>query len=187
MKTIVTGFVTAVLLWAAPALCAERVRIETSQGAIVIELFRQQAPATVANFLKHVDAAFYDGLVFHRVVANFVIQAGGYDANMKYREPLGTVVNESRNGLRNERGTVAMARLDDPDSADAQFFINMRGNSHLDAGPGKPGYTVFGRVVAGMDVADTIELSETGIREGMSGVPVVPVVIRSIRNDAEAQ
>jgi cyclophilin family peptidyl-prolyl cis-trans isomerase len=169
------------LLAASAAWGQDRVRIETSAGDMVLQLFPQQAPQTVANFLEHVDAKFYDGLIFHRVVANFVIQAGGYEQDMKYRKPLATVVNESANGLRNERGTVAMARLADPDSADAQFYINLRSNPSLDARPGQPGYTVFGRVIEGMDVADAIELSETMVRDGMSGVPVTPIVIRSIR------
>lgn len=160
------------------AWASDRVRIETSAGEIVLTLLPERAPATVKNFLAHVNAGFYEGLVFHRVIANFVIQTGGYDAAMHYREPLGTVVNESANGLHNDRGTVAMARLDDPDSADAQFFINVRNNPHLDATSGKPGYTVFARVVEGMDVVEAIELAETTIRNGMAGVPVEPIVIR---------
>ncbi len=154
-----------------------RVRLETSMGDIVLALFPDRAPATVDNFLRLVDDDFYDGLIFHRVVAGFVIQAGGYDVGMNYREPPGTVVNEAGNGLVNARGTVAMARLDDPDSADAQFFINVNDNDHLNAGPGKPGYTVFGRVVEGMDVVTEIELSDTTRKAGMAGVPERPIVI----------
>lgn len=154
-----------------------RVRLETSMGDIVLELLPERAPATVANFLRLVDDDFYDGLIFHRVVAGFVIQAGGYDVGMNYREPPGTVVNEAGNGLVNASGTVAMARLDDPDSADAQFFINVKDNDHLNAGAGKPGYTVFGRVVEGMDVVTEIELSDTTRKAGMAGVPERPIVI----------
>ncbi|NJN51352.1 MAG: peptidyl-prolyl cis-trans isomerase [Gammaproteobacteria bacterium] len=174
-------------LYATPSIAADRVRLETSQGTIVIQLFAQQAPATVANFLKHVEAHFYDGLIFHRVVANFVIQAGGFDAEMKSREPLGTAVNEAKNGLRNERGTVAMARTSNPDSADSQFYINMRTNTNLDRTADNPGYTVFGRVIEGMDVAEMIELSETGIRSGMAAVPITPVIIRSASIDSAGE
>jgi peptidyl-prolyl cis-trans isomerase A (cyclophilin A) len=131
----------------------------------------------VTNFLRLVDDGFYDGLIFHRVIANFMIQTGGYDAGMNEREPPGTVPNESFNGLRNRTGTLAMARLEDPDSADAQFFINVNDNAHLDAAPGVPGYTVFGRVIAGMDVVTDIELADTGIRAGMAAVPETPIVL----------
>jgi cyclophilin family peptidyl-prolyl cis-trans isomerase len=157
---------------------APRVRLDTTAGIIDIELDPARAPATVANFLDLVDSGFYDGLVFHRVVANFVIQAGGYDAALEYRAPPRRVVNESANALRNTMGTVSMARLADPDSADSQFFINVRDNPHLDAAPGRAGYTVFGRVVAGMDVVTEIELADTGVRNQMAGVPVEPVIIR---------
>jgi peptidyl-prolyl cis-trans isomerase A (cyclophilin A) len=167
--------------FATPALAAdapERVRLTTSAGVIEIELDAARAPQTVANFLDLVDSGFYDGLIFHRVVANFVIQAGGHDSQMKPREAPRTVPNESANGLRNRKGTVAMARLDDPDSAGAQFYINVRDNPTLDAAPGKPGYTVFGRVTSGMDVVTDIELVETHLVNGMAGVPVQPVVIQ---------
>ena len=122
-------------------------------------------------FLALVEEGFYVGLVFHRVIPNFMIQAGGYDAELNYRPRDGQVDNESFNGLRNKRYTVAMARLSDPDSADTQFFINVRDNPHLDAQPGEPGYTVFGRVVSGMDVIETIELTDTHLRMGMAAVP----------------
>ncbi|MGA0840047.1 MAG: peptidylprolyl isomerase [Pseudomonadales bacterium] len=155
------------------------VRFETDAGVIDIELMPERAPQTVANFLDLVDSGFYDGLIFHRVVANFVVQTGGYDRDMQPREPPRTVPNEARNRLKNRRGTVAMARLDDPDSADSQFFINVNNNTHLDHTPDQPGYTVFGRVVAGLDTAVvTIELTETGIRNGMAGVPLTPIAIQ---------
>ncbi|MEM7220650.1 MAG: peptidylprolyl isomerase [Pseudomonadota bacterium] len=156
-----------------------QVRIETSVGNIDVELFPQQAPESVANFLQLVDDGFYKGTIFHRVIANFVIQTGGYDAKLAYREPPRTVINEAKNGLKNQRGWLAMARRDDPDSADAQFFINMRTNPHLDPGPGSAGYTVFGRVIAGMQHAERIELADTGIRNGMAGVPLEAVEIIS--------
>jgi cyclophilin family peptidyl-prolyl cis-trans isomerase len=159
----------------------ERVVLETNRGLIELELDAGKAPVTVANFLKYVDSGFYDGLIFHRVLANFVIQAGGYDASMQRREPGAPIVNESFNGLHNGKGTIAMARQDQPDSAAAQFFINVSNNPSLDAKPGKPGYAVFGRVVSGMDVVEDIELTETHVVDGMVGVPVEPVVIIKAR------
>lgn len=168
----------ALLLSAGGAAADEpRVRMTTSLGEIVVELFPNDAPRTVDNFLERVDEGFYEGLIFHRVVAGFVIQTGGYDAGLNYREPPGNVPNESANGLRNSRGTLAMARLNDPDSANTQFYINVKDNTHLDGAPGQPGYTVFGRVVEGMDVVTEIELSDTGRRGGMAGVPDTPIVI----------
>ncbi len=156
---------------------APRVRLETTLGNIDLELYPDRAPKTVANFLARVDEGFYDGLIFHRVVAGFVIQAGGYDHKLSYRSPPATVVNESVGGLQNEKYTVAMARLSDPDSADTQFFINVKHNTHLDASAAKPGYTVFARVVSGEDVVTTIELVDTGLEAGMAGVPEEDVVI----------
>ncbi len=155
------------------------VRLETSAGAIDIELFPSESPRTVDNFLGLVDESFYDGLIFHRVIANFMIQAGGYDAAMIYRRAPRTVVNESLNGLSNTKGTVAMARTSDPDSADAQFFINVKDNVYLDARSGQPGYTVFGKVIEGMEAVAEVELSDTHRRKGMADVPVENVVIRS--------
>ncbi|MDE0064547.1 MAG: peptidylprolyl isomerase [Gammaproteobacteria bacterium] len=155
------------------------VRLETSAGDIDIELFPSESPRTVENFLRLVEENFYDGLIFHRVIANFMIQAGGYDGAMIYRKAPETVVNESSNGLSNSRGTVAMARTSDPDSADAQFFINVKDNGYLDARAGQPGYTVFGRVIAGMEAVAEVELSETHRRQGMSDVPVENIVIQA--------
>ncbi len=155
--------------------------LTTNKGTIELELFPKQAPATVKHILSLVDAEFYDGLTFHRGAANFVIQAGGYTADMTYREPPGTVVNESANGLGNLKGTVAMARLNDPDSADAQFFINVNDNHSLDAKPGVPGYTVFGKVISDWSVVVDIELVDTGPSGHMISVPVEPIVISSVR------
>lgn len=156
-----------------------RVRFETTKGVIVVEVFVKEAPLSSANFLKLVEEEFYSGLVFHRVVANFVVQVGGYDATLTYRTPPATVPNESSNGLLNLRGTLAMARQTDPDSADAQFFINMRDNPHLDPVGDRPGYSVFGRVVAGLEAAERIELSDTNIQAGMAGVPEHPIEVIS--------
>jgi len=173
--------VLALLAAGSAAAATERVVLETNRGVIELELDPAKAPVTTANFLKYVDSGFYDGLIFHRVLANFVIQAGGYDASMHYREPDAPIVNESSNGLRNVKGSIAMARQNDPDSAEAQFYINVTNNPNLDARPGKPGYAVFGRVVSGMDVVEAIELSETHVVDGMAGVPVEPVVIVKAR------
>ncbi len=187
MKSRLLSSLLAVLVSQAPAVSAEPVtgetpivvRLTTSVGDIDIRLLPAQAPRTVENFLKLVDEGFYEGLIFHRVLANFVIQAGGYDAELNYQKPPGTVVNESLNGLRNKRGTVAMARLSDPDSADAQFFINVNDNTHLDAVAGRPGYTVFGETTVGMEVVTAIELSAIHSRKGMAGVPEKPIIIQA--------
>jgi len=182
LRTLCAAFTLLTLVATSPAVLAAdvppRVRLTTSAGVIELELDPARAPQSVANFLDLVDSGFYEGLVFHRVVANFVIQTGGYDSALAYREPPRKVPNEAENGLKNLKGSIAMARLDDPDSADAQFFINVKDNPHLDRAPGKPGYTVFGRVVDGMDVVTAIELVETHIAGGMAGVPVQPVVIQ---------
>ena len=154
-----------------------RVSLVTNKGAIEIELLPKFAPKHVANFLSLVEEEFYVGLVFHRVIPNFMIQAGGYDSDLNYKTSERRIENESFNGLKNKRLTLAMARLNDPDSADTQFFINVRDNPHLDAQPGQPGYTVFGKVVDGHDVIETIELTDTHLRMGMVAVPEETIII----------
>ena len=155
--------------------------IETTKGNIELELLPKFAPKHLANFLNLVEAEFYTGLIFHRVIPNFMIQAGGYDVGVNYKETGGiSVPNESFNGLRNKRGSVAAARLDDPDSASTQFFINVRDNFYLDAKPGQPGYTVFARVIDGFDTVERIELTDTHLRKGMAGVPEQPITILSV-------
>ena len=173
----------AALMWMAMAqpLAAQTdnpvVVVETSLGDLTVELFQAEAPQTVENFLALVDSGFYEGLVFHRVIAGFVIQAGGHTADMGHREAPRTVVNESANGLRNDRYTLAMARLADPDSAGAQFYVNMGDNDNLNHRRGRPGYTVFGKLIDGMAVADAIAAVPTTTRAGMRDVPEAPVVI----------
>lgn len=157
------------------------VEIETDLGAITVELRPQRAPRTVANFLALVDDGFYDGLVFHRVIDGFMIQAGGLDADMKPRPAPRTVPNESIGGLLNERGTIAMARTADPDSADTQFYINMKDSTHLNASGETPGYTVFGRVTTGLDVVDRIGAVPTGTIGGRADVPLEPVTMITVR------
>ena len=181
-RLLLSVFLCAAVATSATALAAgPMVVISTNFGDIQVELNEEAAPKTVANFLKLVDHGFYDGLVFHRVIANFMIQGGGYTKDYTYVPAASRVVNESSNGLRNARGTIAMARLSDPDSADTQFFINVKDNTHLDATPGNPGYTVFGRIVGGMEVVDKIELVNTHLRAGMAAVPEEPVIIISAK------
>ena len=183
LKTSVLLASLAVGLVISPPAVAEnpQVQIDTNYGAIQIELLPKLAPRTVENFLGLVDEEFYDGLIFHRVIANFMIQGGGFTPDLKRIPDRATVVNESFNGLKNIHGSVAMARLTDPDSADTQFFINVKDNPHLDAGAGRAGYTVFGRVIGGQETVTTIELVNTHFAGGMAAVPEEPVIIERIR------
>lgn len=158
-----------------------RVKLKTTLGTIVLELDRARAPLTVDNFLKYVNRYYYDGLIFHRVVKGFMIQSGGYTYDLVAKEPDEPVSNESGNGLRNLRGTIAMARTADPDSAKAQFFINVADNPGLDASGDRAGYSVFGRVVDGMDVADTIANVRVQGFDRFKHMPVDPVQILSVR------
>ncbi len=160
-----------------------QVLIETTAGPITVELNRTRAPLTVKNFLEYVDSGFYDGTIFHRVVAEFMIQGGGYTADFKLKPTRPNIPNESGNGLSNVRGTIAMARTGDPHSADSQFFINVVNNDtdRLDPMPTKWGYAVFGKVVDGMDVVDEIAYGATGPGGPFAeNVPAVPVIIEKI-------
>jgi peptidyl-prolyl cis-trans isomerase B (cyclophilin B) len=162
---------------------ATTVVMDTSLGAVTIELDGDKAPLTVANFLGYVDDKFYDGTVFHRVIPDFMIQGGGFAAGMRQKPTKAAIKNESTNGLANKRGTLAMARTNDPDSATAQFFINVKDNDFLDRAKAgdKVGYCVFGKVTAGMDVVDKIKAVKTGSRGSFQDVPVQDAVINSIR------
>jgi peptidyl-prolyl cis-trans isomerase A (cyclophilin A) len=155
--------------------------LTTNLGAISIELDPTKAPITVENFLHYVDAGHYDGLIFHRVIAGFMIQGGGFDENFRERSTRRPIKNEANNGLQNLRGTIAMARTQVVDSATAQFFINLTDNSFLDHGSRDFGYAVFGRVIEGMDVVDAIAKVRTGNRGPHGDVPVTAVVIESAR------
>jgi peptidyl-prolyl cis-trans isomerase A (cyclophilin A) len=168
---------------AAPAPAAPtRVALETSEGRIVVELRADKAPKTVANFLQYVNDSFYDGTIFHRVIAGFMIQGGGFDAAMVEKPTRPPIPIESNNGLKNVRGAVAMARTGDPNSATAQFFINVVDNARLDYPSfDGHGYTVFGNVVEGMQVVDKIRAVATGPRGPFENVPVSPVVIKTAR------
>lgn len=156
----------------------------TSEGEVHIELFEEQSPVTVENFLAYVDEVFYDGTIFHRVMPDFMIQGGGFTPDMRQKRGRAPIRNEANNGLRNERGALAMARTGEIDSATSQFFINLKANSFLDHGERDFGYAVFGRVTSGMEVVDRIAGVETGMRAGHRDVPVEPVVIQSIRRSA---
>lgn len=173
----------SVAMAAGIAAAEENVSVEivTNVGTMTVELWPAKAPATVQNFLERADEGHYDGLIFHRVIANFMIQGGGFDTELNAREAPQTVVNESSNGERNRLWTIAMARLADPDSAGAQFYINAKDNPHLDAQPDVPGYTVFGKLTAGTDVAEEIELTETGAIGRFPNMPLTPIVIETIR------
>ncbi len=155
--------------------------IKTSKGTIEVELNREAAPLTVNNFLRYTDDKFYDGTIFHRVVPDFVVQAGGYTADLEEKETRDPILNEADNGLSNRRGTIAMARQSNPDSARSQFYINLSDNTELDAGDGRAGYAVFGEVVSGMDVVDDIASVETAEEGGFQDVPVEDITITSIR------
>jgi cyclophilin family peptidyl-prolyl cis-trans isomerase len=160
--------------------------METSLGKIKIELFEDKAPGTVKNFLAYVDNKHFDGLVFHRVIENFMIQGGGFDTDQVEKKTMAAIKNESANGLKNERGTIAMARTNQPDSATSQFFINVKDNAFLDRERARDGvgYCVFGRVIEGMDVVDKIKGVKTG-RKGLheQDCPLEDVVIKSIRKE----
>ena len=151
---------------------------ETSLGDITIELNAEKAPVTVENFLSYVDSGFYDGTIFHRVIPNFMIQGGGFTADMQQKQTKAPIKNEAKNGLKNERGTLSMARTSVVDSATSQFFLNVNDNAFLDHGARDYGYAVFAKVVDGMDVADKIVSVPTTSKAGHQDVPKEPVVIK---------
>jgi cyclophilin family peptidyl-prolyl cis-trans isomerase len=167
------------------------VKMNTTKGEILIELNAEKAPITVENFLNYTNDGFYNGTVFHRVIKGFMIQGGGFTADMRQKKTNPPIKNESYNKLRNQRGTIAMARTSAPDSATSQFFINHVDNRSLDFdGPYKPGYAVFGKVIKGMDVVDAIAAVSTQRLGSHANVPVEPVVIESVsvveKKDVEA-
>ncbi len=184
----VLSLLLAVALTAAsqPGLAGEnpRVRLVTNLGAIILELQPDEAPRTVENFITYVQDGFYDGTVFHRVIGDFMIQGGGFTPDMEQKRTNPSIPNESKNGLANERGTIAMARTSAPHSATSQFFINVVDNDSLNfgaRGADSWGYAVFGRVVGGMDVVDKIRTVRTARRGPYGDVPTTPVVIESAR------
>ena len=157
------------------------IRFDTTLGSFTVELFAGEAPLSAQNFLDYVDAGHFDGTVFHRVIPGFVVQGGGLTAEMKQKPTRAPIRNEADNGLKNRRGTLSMARTNDPHSATSQFFINLVDNAFLDHRPGSYGYAVFGRVAAGIDVVDKIAAVKTGRRGGHDDVPLEPVVIKLVR------
>lgn len=171
------------LLLAANLLAADkpRVLLETSLGEIEIELEAEKAPISVQNFLSYVDSGFYNGTIFHRVIPGFMIQGGGFTADMQQKPTQAPIKNEADNGLHNVRGTLAMARTQAVNSANSQFFINHKDNAFLDHGARDFGYAVFGKVVRGMEVVDQIAQVPTGSRGMMQNVPREPVLIRSAK------
>jgi peptidyl-prolyl cis-trans isomerase A (cyclophilin A) len=179
MKTRLAALLCAALV-SLPAWAQQKVRLATSQGDIVLELDREKAPKTVDNFLQYVKAGHYDGTIFHRVIADFMIQGGGMKPDMSEKPTRAPIALESRNGLSNVRGTVAMARTQDPNSATAQFFINVKDNAFLDQANARDGngYAVFGKVVAGMDVVDKIRAVAVTDKGGHQNVPTQAVMIK---------
>jgi len=194
MRTLTLALIAGLAL-AAPAAAqdetqADYAKIATSKGDIYVDLAREEAPKTVENFLAYATSGHYDRTIWHRVVPGFVIQGGGYSRSMIERPPEPPIPNEAKNGLKNERGTLAMARHSDCDSARAQFFINLKHNTALDYDEARSwecGYTVFGRVVSGMDVVDAIAAVETGPKGVFDkDVPVEPVYIERVDPVGEA-
>ena len=180
MKYLPSLLAAAALMALADPALAQKVRLTTTAGDIVLELERDKAPKTVDNFLQYVRAGHYDGTVFHRVIENFMIQGGGYKVDLGEKPVRAPIPLESRSGLSNVRGTLAMARTGIPDSATSQFFINVNDNLFLDQPNSRDGngYAVFGKVVDGMDVVDKIKVVPTHAVGGQQNVPVTPVIIR---------
>jgi peptidyl-prolyl cis-trans isomerase A (cyclophilin A) len=174
-RLVLATLASAAMATALPAV-AQKVKLATSEGDIVVELDAAKAPKSVANFVEYVKAGHYNGTVFHRVISTFMIQGGGMTADLKEKPTRPSIPLESRNGLTNQRGTIAMARTSDPNSATSQFFINVKDNDFLNQPQSRDGngYAVFGKVVEGMDVVDKIKATATGPGD----VPVQPILIK---------
>jgi cyclophilin family peptidyl-prolyl cis-trans isomerase len=187
-KTAFPGSIATLLLVAALAsfqpLLAQagtRAIMTTSKGVIELELFDEEAPISVENFVSYANSGFYDGTIFHRVIGSFMIQGGGFTPDLQKKPTREPIKNEANNGLSNKRGTIAMARLPQPDTATSQFFINVQNNMNLDyQGENNFGYAVFGRVTKGMSVVDDIRFVRTGNQGPMGDVPVEPVIIEKV-------
>ena len=187
LNTLVKHLLSLTLIVLSSSALAENpvVKLETSEGDIIVVLFADKSPKTVENFLAHVDEGFYENTIFHRIIDNFMVQGGGFDVDLKQKKTERKVINESKNRLHNDRGTLAMARTSDPDSAGSQFFINQRNNPRLDWTPFKPGYTVFGEVITGMRIVDFMASTPTGNAVGktdkgqmpLQNVPLDPIVL----------
>ncbi len=187
LNTLAKHLLSLTLIVLSSSAMAENpiVKLETTEGDITVVLFADKSPKTVENFLAHVDEGFYEGTVFHRVINNFMVQGGGFDVDLKQKKTERKVINESKNRVHNNRGTLAMARTSDPDSAGSQFFINQRNNPRLDWTPFKPGYTVFGEVLTGIRIVDFMASTPTGNAVGktdkgqmpLQNVPLNPIVL----------
>ncbi len=162
------------------------VRFQTSHGDFTVELYADEAPESVENFLRYVDEEHFDGTVFHRVIPGFVIQGGGFTPELQQKPTHDPIRNEADNGLKNKRGTLSMARTSDPHSATCQFFVNLADNDFLDRKPGQDGYAVFARITDGMSVIDQIAAVKTARRKGHDDVPVEDVAVVSARRIDEA-
>jgi cyclophilin family peptidyl-prolyl cis-trans isomerase len=187
VRNRLAGLAILLTLLTPPTLLAEgnpSAVIRTSMGEIQLELYADKAPVSVGNFVNYAKSGYYDGTIFHRVIGNFMIQGGGFTPDMQKKTTGEPIQNEAANGLKNKRGTIAMARTNNPHSATSQFFINVNDNTDLDyTGEGSSrewGYTVFGRVTSGMSVVDSIRFVPTGRVQGFSDVPKEPVVIESV-------
>ena len=187
LNTLVKHLMGFALIVLSSSALAENpiVKLETSEGDITVVLYADKSPKTVENFLAHVDEGFYENTIFHRVIDNFMVQGGGFDVDLKQKKTQRKVINESKNRVHNDRGTLAMARTGDPDSAGSQFFINQRNNPRLDWTPFQPGYTVFGEVLTGMRIVDFMASTPTGNGMGktdkgqmpLQNVPLDPIVL----------
>jgi cyclophilin family peptidyl-prolyl cis-trans isomerase len=183
-KVLVLCFIALGMMAAGTARAANPVVVvETSMGNIEIELFEDKAPVTVKNFLQYAADKHYDGTVFHRVISDFMVQGGGFEPGMKEKKTRDPIKNESSNGLSNLKGTVAMARTGEPNSATAQWYINVKDNTFLDRAKARDGvgYCVFGRIIKGMDVVDKIKEVETDTVKGFENVPTKDVIIKSVK------
>lgn len=181
LRKLMIGLCSLLVAGSLSATENPRVLLTTSLGEIELELNEEKAPITVKNFLSYVDSKFYDDTQFHRVIGGFMIQGGGFDANMQQKQTQAPIQNEANNGLLNKRGSISMARLPAVHSATSQFFINLSNNTFLDHGARDFGYAVFGQVTKGMDVVDQIARVPTGTRNGHGDVPLHPVMIISAR------
>jgi cyclophilin family peptidyl-prolyl cis-trans isomerase len=187
LNTLVKHLMGFALIVLSSSALAENpiVKLETSEGDITVVLYADKSPKTVENFLAHIDEGFYENTIFHRVIDNFMVQGGGFDVDLKQKKTERKVINESKNRVHNDRGTLAMARTGDPDSAGSQFFINQRNNPRLDWTPFQPGYTVFGEVLTGMRIVDFMASTPTGNGMGktdkgqmpLQNVPLDPIVL----------
>ena len=180
---IVKGFSSKSAMADTPALTKgganPKVLFKTDMGDIEITLFADKAPLSVKNFLSYVDSGFYNGIIFHRVIPNFMAQVGGFDDKMAQKKTQAPIKNESSNGLKNKRGTLSMARTNDPDSATSQFFMNVVNNTSLDQSAGNPGYAVFGEITKGLEVVDAIVKVPTKTVGPYQNVPVKPIHVKS--------